>query len=200
MASSDRKESGVSPAALLEFFLICGRLKTTKRAGWVQQGVHQPESVADHMYRMGMMALAFDGEPGHSGERLDFSKVVRMAIVHDLAESIVGDITPSDNVPEDKKHEMEESAMREITEDLGDAGRMIYDLFVEYERGQTPEAKLVKDFDKLDMIVQAFEYERSQGSTLEQFFESTRGRFTHPKIKRVVEILYERRKHECTHE
>ena len=55
------------------------------------EDVKGPESIADHMYRMSIMAL-LAGE--HSG--LDTTKCVKLAITHDIAEAIVGDITPHD--------------------------------------------------------------------------------------------------------
>lgn len=67
--------------------------------------------------------------------------------------------------------------------------------FQEYEEQKTKEAKLVKDLDKFDMILQAFEYETDQtrAGTLEEFFKSTEGKFSHPKIKLWVEQLYKER-------
>jgi len=44
-------------------------LKTTKRAGWVREGVAGPESISDHMYRMAMLALLSEKDPA-----LDISK------------------------------------------------------------------------------------------------------------------------------
>lgn len=46
--------------------------QTTKRAGWVRRGVHDPESVADHMYRMGLMALIASDIPGINRDKLEF--------------------------------------------------------------------------------------------------------------------------------
>lgn len=53
-------------------------------------------------------------------------------------------------------------------------------LWQEYESQSTPESHLVKDFDKLEMIIQAHEYEHAQGLTLQQFFDSTQGKFKTP--------------------
>ena len=67
--------------------------------------------------------------------------------------------------------------------------------FKEYEDQKTPEAILVKDLDKFDMILQAFEYETDQErpGSLEEFFKSTEGVFQHPKIMKWVEELYKQR-------
>ncbi|KAJ1984850.1 hypothetical protein H4R34_000389 [Dimargaris verticillata] len=85
-----------------------------------------------------------------------------MCLVHDLAESLVGDITPFDGVSEVDKHQREEMAMARICALLGDnpAATEMTELWHEYEACQTPEARLVKDLDKFEMIVQAYEYEQ----------------------------------------
>eukprot|EP00160_Parvularia_atlantis_P008725 Unigene17_Nuclearia_a/m.94 Unigene17_Nuclearia_a/g.94 ORF Unigene17_Nuclearia_a/g.94 Unigene17_Nuclearia_a/m.94 type:complete len:108 (+) Unigene17_Nuclearia_a:464-787(+) len=90
---------------------------------------------------------------------------------------------------------MEKAAMEEMCAHLGPlpAAREIVELFCEYEDGATAEARVVKDLDKFEMIVQAYEYERSDGIRLDSFFESTAGRFTHPEVQGWVSSLYARR-------
>jgi len=127
---------------------------------------------------------------------LDCGRCVRMAIVHDLAESIVGDITPHQGISKEEKSRREEAAMSHFLTLLGDTpqAREMYELWQEYEGAATPEAKLVKDLDKFEFIVQALEYEKSDNKNLEHFFASTRGKFTHPIVKGWVEALYEERR------
>nr|CAB3449064.1 unnamed protein product [Digitaria exilis] len=159
-ASGDAAAPSPAPSAssAIDFLTLCYRLKTTKRAGWVKRGVQAPESVADHMYRMGIMALVAADLPG-----VDRDKCVKMAIVHDIAEAIVGDITPSDNVPKEEKSRMEKEALDHMCELLGGGSRAqeIRELWMEYENNASLEAKVVKDFDKIEMILQALEYEKA---------------------------------------
>ncbi|KAJ8499087.1 hypothetical protein OPV22_009639 [Ensete ventricosum] len=166
--------SSSSSSAAVDFLSLCHRLKTTKRAGWVRRGVREPESVADHMYRMGIMSLVFQDTPG-----VDRDRCVKMALVHDIAEAIVGDITPTDGVPKLEKSRREREALDHMCKLLGGGSRAkeIDELWMEYEDNSSPEAKLVKDFDKVEMILQALEYEDEQGIDLEEFFESTAGKF-----------------------
>ncbi|KAJ2043625.1 HD domain-containing protein 2, partial [Coemansia sp. RSA 2673] len=82
--------SANSASSVIDFLSIVERLKRTKRTGWVNSGIKAPESIADHMHRMGIMAMLVDDRT------LDQAKCVKMAIVHDLAEALVGDITPFD--------------------------------------------------------------------------------------------------------
>ncbi|KAJ8936663.1 hypothetical protein NQ314_012203 [Rhamnusium bicolor] len=92
--------------------------------------------------------------------KLNRFKCLQLALIHDLAECIVGDITPLDNIPEDKKHAMEDEAMLELTTYLGsEVGSLIYNLYKEYEAKETPEARFVKDLDRFDMLCTATYYE-----------------------------------------
>ena len=130
---------------LLEFLLYVGQAKRTFRTGWVKV-----ESVADHMYRMAVMSLLL---PTISEE----SKVrcMKLALVHDLSESVVGDLTEFDGVPKTDKRRRETEAMLYLTSLLpADVGRDIFSLFNEYADQKTNEAKLVKDLDVFDMILQ----------------------------------------------
>lgn len=91
-----------------------------------------------------------------------------MALVHDLAEAYVGDITPLEGVPSHVKLELEEKAMNSFLDDMlggesnTQARQRFRALWYEYEARETPEAKLVKDIDRLELIVQAVEYEKSE--------------------------------------
>ncbi|KAF8400452.1 hypothetical protein HHK36_013750 [Tetracentron sinense] len=171
--------SSSSASSAIDFLTLCHRLKSTKRAGWVHRGIQDPESIADHMYRMGVMALIASDIPG-----IDRDRCVKMAIVHDIAEAIVGDITPADGVPKLEKSRREREALDYMCKLLGGGSRAkeIDELWMEYEENSSPEAKVVKDFDKVfphlslvEMILQALEYENEQGKDLDEFFLSTAG-------------------------
>ncbi|KAG6606637.1 Hydrolase-HD superfamily protein [Phytophthora cinnamomi] len=179
--------TGAKALSAIEFLRLCGRLKTLKRTGWVNNKVALPESVADHMYRMGMCCMLLDD----ANETVNRSKCIKMAIVHDLAESLVGDITPHDGVAEEDKHRMEKEALDEICSTLGDtpSAAEIRALWNEYEAGSTEEAKIVKDFDKFEMILQADDYERAQNVPLDDFFQSTKGKFRTPLVQSWVAEL-----------
>lgn len=168
-------ESASSPASsVVDFLSLCHRLKTTKRTGWVRRGIQDPESISDHMYRMGIMALIAPDVPG-----VDRERCVKMAIVHDIAEAIVGDIAPSDGIPKLEKSRREREALDYMCKLLGGGSRAeeIAELWREYEENSSLEAKVVKDFDKVEMILQALEYENEQGKDLDEFFQSTAGKF-----------------------
>ncbi|KAK1326123.1 hypothetical protein QJS10_CPA01g01335 [Acorus calamus] len=126
------------------------------------------------MYRMSIMALIASDLPDVNRERC-----IKIAIVHDIAEAIVGDITPSDGVPKAEKSRLEQEALDEMCKVLGGGmrGEEIKELWTEYENNSSVEASLVKDFDKVEMILQALEYESEHGKVLDEFFLSTAGKF-----------------------
>ncbi|XP_062545221.1 5'-deoxynucleotidase HDDC2 [Armigeres subalbatus] len=183
---SGTSEDGVQRnkyADYVKFLELVGNLKHIKRTGWVLRNVKDCETISGHMYRMGMMSFLLDGQQG-----LDRIHVMELALVHDLAESIVGDITPYCGISREEKLLKEFSAMTEIAELLGPSKDKLLELFNEYEEGKTPEAKFVKDLDRLDMVMQAFEYEKRDNCPMkhQEFFDSTKGKFSHPLVINIV--------------
>ncbi|XP_017024483.1 uncharacterized protein [Drosophila kikkawai] len=175
---------------ILQFMELIGNLKHTKRTGWVLRDVNDCESISGHMYRMSMLTFLLDGSEG-----LNQIRCMELALVHDLAESLVGDITPFCGVSKDEKRAMEFKAMEDICKLIEPRGKRIMELFEEYEHGQSAESKFVKDLDRLDMVMQAFEYEKRDNCLLkhQEFFDSTEGKFNHPFVKKLVNEIYEQR-------
>ena len=164
----------------------------------MRSGVRDPERVAGHMFRMGVMAMLLEAEDIADKNILNGSAVV-LSLVHDMAECIVGDITPQDKVTAEEKHNLEMSAMLSLVK-LLPTGRLSLEFYNAFERyeDQHPSdlmAQLTKDLDKFDMIMQAFEYEQKaqKGPFLQDFFDSTSGVFTTQKVKGWDAILREKR-------
>uniref|UniRef100_A0A1A7X6T2 5'-deoxynucleotidase HDDC2 n=1 Tax=Iconisemion striatum TaxID=60296 RepID=A0A1A7X6T2_9TELE len=188
MAASTDTSAGMKN--MLRFMKLIGQLKRVPRTGWVYKKVKNPESVSDHMYRMAMMSLTI------TDPSVDKDRCIKLALVHDMAECIVGDIAPSDNVSKEEKHRREEEAMKHLTSLLPEGLKQeIYALWEEYEHQSSPEARLVKQFDLLEMILQAHEYEELEGTPgrLQEFFDSTNGRFHHKDVLQLVGCLNEQR-------
>ncbi|MBA2759434.1 MAG: HD domain-containing protein [Chloroflexia bacterium] len=156
------------------------RLKTTPRTGWLDRGVPpgETESIADHILMTTLIGwiTADDG--------LDRDRVLKLTLVHDLAEAITGDPPPYDraDVPpasdvgavrdffsqrhvraaEDKiaKDEQERTMMREMTDLMPEAvADEIAGLWAEYEAQETPEARFAKDLDRFEAFSQARAYQ-----------------------------------------
>ena len=139
--------------------VVC-RLKDTSRNGWIARKVDNPESVADHSYGLCLLTLIL------CPKELDRLKCLEFAIVHDLAESITGDYIPSDNINPKVKYKLEYEAMEKISQQANCP--KLLDLFVEYEKRDTPEAVFVKKMDKVDVVLQARYYDIHHRS---HFFE-----------------------------
>jgi len=175
---------------MIDFMELIGRLKHLKRTGWVIRNVPDPETISGHMYRMAILSFLVDPKVN-----LDKSKLIEMALVHDLAECIVGDITPHCGVSPEDKHRMEDKAMEEICKDLGDRGTEMLQLFREYEKQESPEARYVKDLDRIDLLMQAFEYEKRDNSpgNLQEFFNATQEKINDPFLGDIVKEINSQR-------
>ena len=161
-------------AMMLDFYLLLGRLKTTKRTGWVDHNVPQPESIADHMYRLTMLFYTLTpylklkhaaSADGSTAAPPPLHRPLLMSLTHDLAECIAGDITPTEysGVSKAEKHKREADAMHHTLSYLPATQRSeVHALWHEYEADDSDAARLLHDCDKLEMIVQAFEYEREE--------------------------------------
>lgn len=96
-----------------------------------------------------------------------------MALVHDMAESLVGDITPMDNVAKEEKNRREATTMDYLTGTLlgavdgGMQGRGMREVWQEYEDNETLEAKFVHDVDKMELLLQMVEYEKRREGKLD---------------------------------
>ncbi|XP_050305963.1 5'-deoxynucleotidase HDDC2 [Anthonomus grandis grandis] len=181
----------LNPAEVLKYLEFVNDLKHLPRRGWIFSKVKDHETISGHMYAMGLMTFLLGND-----SKLDRLKCLQLTLVHDLAEAIVGDITPHDNVPEDVKHQKEDEAMKEITSHIGEAGKLIYNLYKEYEAKETPEAKFVKDLDRFDLLFTAASYEKRDNAPLkcqEYFDEIDESKFTNPYVKKLVVALKESR-------
>lgn len=146
------------------FFHLLERLKTTKREGWRRFGINHGESISDHMYRMSMLTML---APPSLSSRINISHCTKMALIHDVAEALVGDITPVDGVPKVEKNRREAETMDYICKGLlgkvngGITGEEIRSIWQEYEDSVTLESQYVHDIDKMELLLQMVEYERS---------------------------------------
>ena len=181
----------------IDFLSIVGKLKRTPRTGWTKypEITSQVESVADHSFRIALMAFVFGLQQQQGEGSLDVQKLVTIALVHDISESIVGDITPHCGISKEEKNRLEVEAMQKLKHALGDvAGETIEALWLEYENGSSREARVVKELDKLEMLLQASEYENEYKDVdLTEFYSSCDGSFKSESGKRWVQEIMRRR-------
>jgi putative hydrolase of HD superfamily len=175
--------------SLIKFLEIAGILKQTERTGWVEVGVYQPESVADHTFRTALLCMLYADM-----EASDPLKLVRMALIHDLPEAVIGDLTPPQKTAETE--EKEETAISQILGLLPEKQRENYlAVWREYQEGKTREAKAVRQLEKIEMALQAKEYEKmgTANKSLERFINSAEEATAWPELKRLLSAAVEER-------
>ncbi len=155
-----------SERKLRELLLEALALKDLPRAGWLRAGVAQPESVAAHSWGVAWLVLAL------CPTGLDRGHALALAVLHDLAEVRIGDLTPHDGVHPAVKRASERQALRDLLSDLP-SGRELLALWEEGEARRSDEARFVRACDKLDMALQAARYAaQGEGGDLQEFVDS----------------------------
>ena len=174
---------------ILDFFKTAANLKKISRQGWIDKlSINNPESVADHSYSMAMIGMLVSDLENYNSE-----KIIKMILLHDLAESKIGDYTP-EQLNKEKKNELENNAFNEIIKDLPDLIKSKYlQIWQEYQENTSYESKLVHQIDKLEMVLQAKIYQKDghPQEKLESFFESAKIDITDPKLKELFTKIIE---------
>lgn len=145
---------------VLAFLRMAERLKGTLRSGHGSDG--RPESTAEHTWRLCLMAMLLAGPLG-----ADPARLMKLCLVHDLAEAITGDIPATRQGKNGGKSAAERAAMATITAPLPEPMRQeVLALWEEYEAGTTREGRLAKGLDKLETILQHAQGKNAPGFDL----------------------------------
>ena len=147
----------------LDFFKNALNLKKISRQGWIDKlSIEHPESVADHSYSMAIMGMVISDFENH-----DTEKILKMILLHDLAESKIGDFTP---------------------EQITNA-----EIWKEYQNQISVESQFVHQIDRLEMALQAKMYEKSGSSkeNIATFLQTAKSDITHPKLKELFTKIVE---------
>ena len=169
---------------ILDFFKTAVNLKNISRQGWIDKlSLKHPESVADHSYSMAIMGMIISDLENYNSE-----KILKMILLHDLAESKIGDYTP-DQITKENKIKIENNAYDEMISNLPESIKLQYaQIWEEYQNQESPESKIVHQIDKLEMALQAkmYQNEGSPKDSVESFFKSAEEGITHPKLKDIL--------------
>ncbi len=188
-------------AALLLRFMHDGiRLKLVPRSGWWYYGIKNPESVAEHVYSMSLMAMLVAEYLREMGEEIDVGKVVRMALIHELGESRIGDIHLEARryIPRGELDDAERRAFSDVAGVMGNISRRILELYREFEERSSREALIVRAADKLELLFQAYMYEKFGYRNLEAFWETKenfRDFFHHEFLEVLFRLIRALREH-----
>ena len=180
--------------AILSFIEEIGILKSLPRTGWLIHGIKNGESIADHCYRMTLLSMVLADTLVAKGMKLDTEKVMRLSLLHEIAEARIGDIpfTVLTYIPEEVKETGERKAVTSMLEKFGSIGKWYQELWEEFEQNETIEAKLVRAADKLELMIQVLEYEKLGYQSLNQFWENDwnqRGFDVNPLVQEIMDLL-----------
>jgi putative hydrolase of HD superfamily len=173
---------------LLAASLEINHLKRLFRQGWLQAGVPRQycESVAEHVFGMTLLAWMII-ESGLTAD-VDRDKVLRMTLAHEIGEIYTGDITPGDGVAMEEKQRREREGLLRVTNRLPNGTEWMA-LWEEFEAGESSEARLVRQLDRLEMALQAWVYEKQLGMNLESFFRSAEKAVNSPELKDLLKDI-----------
>lgn len=141
---------------VVEYYVICNKLKDIIRTGWKDWGVKRQrvESVAEHIYGVQMLAVAMWAEYKYE---IDIRKVLSMLAIHELEETVIGDLTMF-QIDKDKKAELGHKAVKDILSKLA-LGYNFEELILEFDARETAEAKFAYQCDKLECDLQCRIYD-----------------------------------------
>jgi putative hydrolases of HD superfamily len=169
---------------IIKFFVEVGKLKRMPRRGWVIREIKNPESIAEHTFRVAIMAWIL---AERKSKRTNPEKLLKMALMHDLCEVYAGDITPYDSIlPKDKKkrqellrtwprftekqrkkiadskYKKEKAGLEKLIKNLPvKLAQEFRHLWLDYEKGASPEGRFFKHADRIENFLQAAEYWRA---------------------------------------
>jgi putative hydrolases of HD superfamily len=140
-------------AGIAQFLFEMGHLKHLPRAGWLLLGISQPETVAEHSFRVGLVGIALATLEG-----ADVGRTAALCLLHDAHETRIGDVPSvgrayvTTAVPE--------AVSAHQTATMPDkVAKVFQDLVAEYEAEETIESRVAHDADKIETLIQAVEYQ-----------------------------------------
>jgi putative hydrolase of HD superfamily len=197
---------------LINFFHQIGKLKGKPRQGWVLRGLKGSESIAEHIFRTTLMSWILGSE-----KKLNTERLLKMAIIHDICEIYAGDSVPYDvkKLPKSKKarleffksiprlsraekekmarvkYKKERKALDILTKDLSPKlGSEIINLWLDFEKGLSPEGRFFKQADRLETLMQALEYRKKyKNFPYHTFLLRTKESFDDPYVLEFVDHL-----------
>ncbi len=167
---------------ILAFYMKYNQLKNIYRQGWLKVRIglehrEKCESVADHSFSVALLALTIIEK---NKLNLDTFKCIKMGIIHELGEIYAGDFTPFDNITKEEKHVKEKEAIMRVLEGM-DRDNDFFELWEEFEKVESNEAKFIKNVDQLEFLLQACAYGYDA-----KYFEGSLSRITDQSCKEIA--------------
>ena len=141
---------------VINYYVLCNKLKNVIRTGWKDWNVQKErvESIAEHVFGVQMLAIAMKSEYQYD---INIMKVIYMLAIHELGESVIGDLTQF-QITKQEKEKIEHEAVHKILSKLLD-GDQIEELFLEFDSHRTKEAMFAYQCDKLECDLQCKLYD-----------------------------------------
>lgn len=141
---------------VIDFYVLCNKLKDVIRTGWVNWNVQKEriESVAEHIYSVQMLAIAMHSEFEYE---IDLGKTMTMIAVHELEEIVIGDLTCF-QISREEKEQLGHKAIEDVLQSLAKKDE-IKSLILEFDERKTPEAQFAYYCDKLECDLQSRVYD-----------------------------------------
>ena len=179
--------AGLEIHPVFEAYFEFNHLKQLYRQGWLNKGLppERCESVAEHTFSTAVLAY-FLAQSYFLD--LDLGRVLRLALLHDFGEVYAGDLTPEDRVSSQEKERLERLAITRILSKLPNAEEYLSS-WEDYERQASPEARFVRQIDRLEMALQASVYEKQGFTGLDDFYNSAKGAISDPQLVALMDEL-----------
>ncbi len=141
---------------VINYYVLCNSLKDVIRSGWQDWNVERDriESVAEHVFKVQMLAIAMKSEYQYD---IDIMKVIFMLAIHEIGETVIGDLTQFE-ISKEEKEKIEHEAVHKILGNLID-GEYIEQLFLEFDSHKTKESMFAYQCDKLECDLQSKLYD-----------------------------------------
>lgn len=163
-----------------------GISKKLPRTGWVMNGIKDPESVAEHCFRVTVLSMVLAPYL-----EVDQDKLIKMSIIHDLGETATGDliIQRGPKIFEKERREKEKIEEESIKAILWKYSEDYSTLFHEMIERKTKEAVVFWEIDQLEKAIQAYEYEKEHNLDLFEFIEGAAAHIKTPLLKEAIKDL-----------
>lgn len=171
---------------LIKVFVEFSQLKNIYRQGWLNNKVSKEncESVANHSFGVCILAYFIIQE---FNLKFNMNKVLIMSLIHDVGEIYAEDITPKDNINNEEKFKREKKSATRVLSKLSKKNYL--EIWLEFEKGETPEAKFVKEIDKLEILLQSKLYEKIGYEKLSESFSKNISKIKDPNLKKILKKI-----------
>jgi len=169
--------------AILKLHRLVSGLKRLRRSGWVERGVEDPETVAEHSYAVALLSMLLAELRG-----LDPLEAARIALIHDLPEAVLGDLTPREKRLVEGLGERELEVVEDLAKSMPEEiGSRYLEAWRSYSAGGDPVARLVRAVDKLEMGLQALEYAKAGCAEALEIYRSALEQIEDRELRRILE-------------